>query len=1230
MPEEQTEWTPFRPLRFGDLMQIQDGEMPGQDDSPDPPEDIESDYQAYRQDQQDRALVQDARERLNIPPPGPQGAMARTAPQREANRETLRAGGEVPSNLPPVEADEPQDATVMPEPPRPGLRRGNEIAYGPAVRAAGRVARDVAQGAIEGPRQAVGGVSDAVRNVALGLDSLANWLNDNVADLRFPSTGYAALDNPLQAIAGDGPQVGPATSTTGGLIRSASRWLTGFIPVIRGLRAAGIGSAVTQGIVGGALADAIVSNPDDPNLMNLFQGVPGLEQLATNPDDPQLLNRARNALVSAGMGALTEGVLRGVRVWGAARRARGAAQGAATGNADEIADTAVQTRLRETIGDPEGPVVTFPRMNPADRLAAAERATAGNMPDAAGMTARAGSEAAAGVPGRAVVGEPEVMINFARINTPDDVRSILGQMVERYAPAIDSARRGVRSNEATASAADALGMTPAQLLARRSGQAFNAEESLAARRLLTASAERLTALARVASGPTASPADQYAFRRMVAAHYAIQSEVIGARAEAARALQSWAIPAGATGEATRAVEALVMQSGGFDVSREMATRLANLVSQGATLGAINATIRRGWAARTRDAVVESHVLGLLWNPATHIANTTGNTIGVLQSLTDRAVAARISHLAGRAPGEGVAPGEAAAQVYGMIGGLRDAFRMAGQALRTGQAAGLPGRTETSRIPAITAAAFDLDEAGTIGRVVDFLGRATRVPGHLLAASDAFFSSIGFRMEVHSQALRMASSEGLEGRALAERVGELIANPPNSIRLRAADAALYNTFQNEPGAIGQALMRLRNARGADDSIAGQLNPMFLVLPYIRTPVNIVSYAFEHSPLAPLVGRWRADIAAGGAARDIALARMGTGTVMTLLALDAAQNGLITGGGPARGAERENLARQGWQPYSVRIGNSYYSYNRLDPFGMSLAFAANVNDALRRGDVQPEDVDEWQEVVAGGIMVAARSVVDRSYLQGASNFFELVNDPRQNSVSWTNNQISSMMPFTSLFGTAERLIDPTTRYAGNPLEAIQSRIPILSERLTPRRDLWGQPIGEEAGPLGSAYDWASPIRARAERASPIDAELQRIGYFPERVKRQTSIAGTDVNLRDWPEVYDAYVRLAGNDLPIDRFGGLGLRDYLNAVVSGEGGNAITQREHRRFQSATGGRGGQRQQMIQTAITTARQAAGQAIVNDPQFADFREYWDSQRTRRAERRPDIRPRFNPLARQP
>ncbi len=69
-----------------------------------------------------------------------------------------------------------------------------------------------------------------------------------------------------------------------------------------------------------------------------------------------------------------------------------------------------------------------------------------------------------------------------------------------------------------------------------------------------------------------------------------------------------------------------------------------------------------------------------------------------------------------------------------------------------------------------------------------------------------------------------------------------------------------------------------------------------MPFIRTPTNILKFAIERSPAAPLLKEWRADMQAGGARRDLAAAKVMLGTGLGLYITKLAASGIITGNGP----------------------------------------------------------------------------------------------------------------------------------------------------------------------------------------------------------------------------------------------------------------------------------------------------------------------------------------------
>lgn len=1077
------------------------------------------------------------------------------------------------------------DAVISATAPRSGDTFGGRL-----VTSATNALADVGQGVVETPRQVAGGAFDAIAEIATATDSLGDWLNRNVIDLSFdvPSTGSMTADsiikpflNPAKGVAENVPKVDPAKSVTGSMVRDVAQFITGMAVGGKVLKGAGVplGGPVMSATARGAFSDFAARSPDAGRLADLIESQPDLANpvtafLKSKPGDSEAEKRLKNALEGAGLGLMSEAVVHGVKLV----RAKILAEKGDGGLAKFVADPLGEARLQYgevrpgELGDAKTPLVS--RKAPAtakDKILKAVKSVETGVPD---------DVAARGLVKVGDSGGKEVFVNFARMQTPDDVKKVIGNMADAFAPEINKARRGVQSNDQTKALADGLGMTVDDLLARRKGQPFNAEEAVAARRLWDASAKELTRLAEQAAKPDASRVDHFNFRRAMAVHAAIQAEVVAARTETARALQSWSIPTGGSVEQARAIQQLLDNSGGGETSAEIAKRLVAAVQAGADPAAINAFTRQSWAAATRDAVQEFWVNALLSSPKTHIVNTSSNTLVLMQQIYERRVAQAFSEAMGTG---GVAPGEAVAMMHGLKESMRDAFRFAWKSLKTGEAGQWGGSKLEQRPRSISAEAFGMDD-GAAARTVDFIGKTVGLPGRFLQAEDEFFKTIAYRMELHAQAVRTAAAEGLTGEAGAERIKSVLLNPPEHIRLAAADAALYSTFTNQTGEFGKAILRLR-----------QSAPMLgFVVPFIKTPLNITRYGFERSPIAPLVGQWRADIAAGGARRDLALARMATGTTIMLLAADYADSGLISGSGPDDPGEREALLRQGWQPYSAKVGDRWYSYNRTDPFGMLMGFAADMAHAVNRGEIEEEEVDEAGEIIAAGIAAISQTVINKTYMSGIAGFVEMMSDPERYAPGEINSFLGSFVPAGAAAGG--QIVDPVPRERMAAWDYVQARVPGFSSSLIAKRDLWGNTLEGRSG-LGRAYDALSPIQASEIKDSPIDQEMQRLNVDFRRIGKKADWDGVPVNFRDWPEVYDAYTQMAGNKLKHPAWG-MGAKDFLDAVVS----NKHPMSEVYRMQSD--GEDGGKSVFIRKWLTKYRELARQEIMSDPKFAEFANF--------------------------
>jgi hypothetical protein len=498
--------------------------------------------------------------------------------------------------------------------------------------------------------------------------------------------------------------------------------------------------------------------------------------------------------------------------------------------------------------------------------------------------------------------------------------------------------------------------------------------------------------------------------------------------------------------------------------------------------ALNRFARDAIKPRFRDKLLFVWINSLLSGPKTHVVNMSSNLVTAMMGLPEHGLAAAIGKLHG---GDKVFLSELGPRFYGMMRGGAESLSAAKEAFA------LEGASKIDSIqPAI---------GGKAGKIIS-------IPTRLLNAEDAFFKGMARRSEVAGLAVRKARSEGLTGEALANRIDQLTANPTDQMLSAAAEAALYKTFQRPLGPAGQKITNAITSMGWPK----------LFIPFIRTPTNLLKYATEHSPAAPLLKEVREDYAAGGARRDLAIARMvmGTGVGMTVAGL--ASQGRITGNGPADPSAKRALQANGWQPYSFKIGDTYISYRRLDPWATVLGMAADSVE-LQSAMTAKQQQD------AGAVIVGAmvQNLSSKTWLSGLSDLIDAITDPKQNAKN-VITRLASSMATPTLSSQIAQGIDPVYRdtngagYIEGIRKKIESRIPGASKNLIPRRDILGQEIKSESNPLARLV---SPFDVSTARHDPnAEAILESGARFsvPSRTLKGARLPD---------EMYDVYQSYAG---------------------------------------------------------------------------------------------------------
>lgn len=1054
----------------------------------------------------------------------------------------------------------------------------------------GRVAKDIGKGVVETPRAIYTGARDAAINTYNMADDFGKWASSKIGD----ATGFYGINTKggihLQSKeeSETTPQLGDTmredvdtthiaspTSTTGGLVKGVSQFLTGLALTRRTMGgvglptsvpgAAGYGYAAAQG----AAANYAAFDPQQKRLSNLVEQFPELsnpvtQYLAAKPGDSDSEGRFKNALEGLGLGTMADGLFKGVRML------RGMADAQSTGGAEgaaaPVAERGIPDDAFRQLGDesPDAPLVSekpfgepatppqtlnspppeqkpFTPPEPGEAPAqsyAGEPTELGNYLKEQHAAAVTKDVEPSEVSTAEMPEQPKTFINFARINTPDDVQNVMQTLADKYNGKIQSATRGVQSFEDIKLGAQMENAWNI-LKSRRTGEPLNAEQSVASRELWASSADKLNELAQTASQ---APTEQnlFAFRKMMATHYAIQSEVIGARTETARALASWRIPVGSSASRLQDItDRMMNMSGGADNVKLMAEHVAGL-SAADYPHELEQFVQKSAYVRTRDALIQAFSDGLLSSPITQAKILASNVSTGIWRVGERAWASRISSALGTP--NGVEPGEASAMWSGWVGSFKDAMAYGWKAAKTGVTKEGIGEPEQPYPSNISADALNLSDRPWLGRAADFIGNALSLGRRGIAAQHDVALTMAYRGEMNAQAVRQATSEvnagELDQGGFDERVADLLQNPPDSMVQSARDGAKYQSFLDEPGKIAQWLLDGRK----------EIPALRIIAPFIKIPARIMSYTFERTPLAPLMSEFRGKIAQGGATRDLALAQMSMGSMITMAAADMALNGNLKGGGPPQKGLEQAQEREGAMRDSVRIGDKWYNINGVHPAGKLLLLAADVSEAITGGQSELHQDADTEKLAVGTALAIGRTLVDNSYFQGFANLFATLHDARVGGAGEGAIMSTAGSAVPAISGAVARAADPYQREIYSMLDEFKSKIPGLSNTLPPRRNLWGEPVPSGHDPV---TNFISPVKIANVKHEPIDDEILKQGMnitMPDRM--QTFGTRTDsvpVDMSKYPAAYSRLLQLSGNELKSPAWN-MGLKDLLNGIVDG----------------------------------------------------------------------------------
>ena len=314
-------------------------------------------------------------------------------------------------------------------------------------------------------------------------------------------------------------------------------------------------------------------------------------------------------------------------------------------------------------------------------------------------------------------------------------------------------------------------------------------------------------------------------------------------------------------------------------------------------------------------------------------------------------------------------------------------------------------------------------------------------------------------------------------------------------------AKENTFQADLGKVGNTLTKLR----------GDYPLLSFVVPFIKTPINITKDFFRYTPGSAL-----AYAGTDKFSNVVAKNLMGLATISSIIGLY--ESDIVTGHHSDK--ERATKEAAGIPEMSIKIGDQWYDYSRIEPVSSTLGFTLDVmsryKDLVREGKSE-----EANKLVSGFMSVMRDNLVEKTFLAGIANFVMAATDAERYGPQILNNTVGSLVP--AVVGSVARLQDPVNKEVDSAVASLMNRIPGLREELPTKFDILGQPKtvapGQVLG-LASREAEQTPVQQLLDNPyvsiRPVTKRLYGMELDAEQLSRLRQLTGEAVERTLAPRV------------------------------------------------------------------------------------------------------------------
>ena len=316
------------------------------------------------------------------------------------------------------------------------------------------------------------------------------------------------------------------------------------------------------------------------------------------------------------------------------------------------------------------------------------------------------------------------------------------------------------------------------------------------------------------------------------------------------------------------------------------------------------------------------------------------------------------------------------------------------------------------------------------------------PEKLMMGMDDYFKTILVRQRIDEKATLEAMESGIyDPKKFMELKMTKYANvmDPQTGTIKSAafkEYAEIGTFQSDPGKVANYIS------GAVSAIPGGT----WMIPFIRTPANILTYQLEHLPVVRSFSKNYRAAKDGG--DELLLAEMNGRQAIGVMAVAAsaymAANNLITGDKPD--PRKEPAEYQRWtdlniKPRSLNFNDVYVPYNMVEPLSNIIAASANIARVMGTYGLSEDFGERLSTALA---ITISGSFTEKSYFQGLANLAEVFTPENWTSAGATRaavNAVNNQFPVSGFRRGVANTFDGNMREYSNEFDRmLQNALPI----------------------------------------------------------------------------------------------------------------------------------------------------------------------------------------------